>query len=61
MILRISQNAQESACEFCEISKNTFFYRTPPVATSEIIEVYISNDAAYKPNKNYANDRGKTL
>ena len=21
-------------CEFCEISKNTFFYRTPPVAAS---------------------------
>ena len=23
-----------SSCEFCEISKNTFFYRTPPVAAS---------------------------
>ena len=23
------------SCEFCEISKNTFFYRTPPVALSE--------------------------
>ena len=22
-------------CEFCEIFKNTFFYRTPPVATFE--------------------------
>ena len=22
-------------CQFCEISKNTFFYRTPPVAASE--------------------------
>ena len=22
------------SCEFCEISKNTFFYRTPPVAAS---------------------------
>ena len=22
-------------CEFCEISKNTFFYRTPLAATSE--------------------------
>ena len=21
-------------CEYCEISKNTFFYRTPPVAAS---------------------------
>ena len=25
--------AQVFSCEFCEISKNTFFYRTPPVAT----------------------------
>ena len=23
------------SCEFCEISKNTFSYRTPPVATSK--------------------------
>ena len=23
------------SCEFCEISKNTFFYRTPLVAVSE--------------------------
>ena len=22
-------------CEFCEISRNTFFYRTPPVTASE--------------------------
>ena len=26
--------AQVFSCEFCEISKNTFSYRTPPVATS---------------------------
>ena len=26
--------AQVSSCEFCEISKSTFFYRTPPVAAS---------------------------
>ena len=25
------------SCEFCEISKNAFFYRTPPVAASEAI------------------------
>ena len=25
---------QVFSCEFCEISKNTFFYRTPPVAAS---------------------------
>ena len=24
------------SCEFCEISKNTFFYRTPLVAATEI-------------------------
>ena len=27
--------AQGFSCEFCEISKNTFSYRTPPVAASE--------------------------
>ena len=26
--------AQVFSWEFCEISKNTFFYRTPPVAAS---------------------------
>ena len=25
---------QVFTCEFCEIFKNTFFYRTPPIATS---------------------------
>ena len=25
--------AQVLSCEFCEIFKNSFFYRTPPVAT----------------------------
>ena len=29
--------AQVFSCEFCEISKNTFSYRTPPVAASEYI------------------------
>ena len=28
--------AQVFSCEFCEISKNTFFYRTPPVAASVV-------------------------
>ena len=28
--------AQVFSCEFCEISKNTFSYRTPPVAASII-------------------------
>ena len=27
---------QGFSCDFCEIFKNTFFYRTPPVAPSEI-------------------------
>ena len=27
--------AQVFPCEFCESSKNTFFYRTPPVAASQ--------------------------
>ena len=51
MFLEISQNSQENAeayilikkqtlaqvfsHEFCEISKNTFSYRTPPVVASE--------------------------
>ena len=39
VFLEISQNSQEKtcarvSCEFCKISKNTFFYRTPPMATS---------------------------
>ena len=29
--------AQVFSCEFCEISKNTFFYRTPPVSASVIV------------------------
>ena len=28
--------AQVLSCEFCEFSKNTFFYRTPQVAASKI-------------------------
>ena len=27
--------AQVFPCEFCETFKNTFFYRTPPVAASD--------------------------
>ena len=30
---------QVFSCEFFEISKNTFFYRTPPVAASEVSNV----------------------
>ena len=28
-------------CQFCEISKNTFLYRTTPVATSETTRLFI--------------------
>ena len=31
--------AQVFFCEFCEISKNTFYYRTPLVAASVVIGV----------------------
>ena len=29
--------AQVFSCEFCEISKNTFFHKTPLVAASEYV------------------------
>ena len=32
--IKIETLAQVFSCEFCEISKNTFYYRTPPVAAS---------------------------
>ena len=32
--------AQVFFCEFCEISKNTFSYRTPPVAASENTQTF---------------------
>ena len=32
--------AQVFSCKFCKIWKNTFFYRTPPVAASECDEEY---------------------
>ena len=33
-------STQVFPCEVCEIFKNTFFYRTPPVTVSEIKEVF---------------------
>ena len=30
-------------CEICEILKNTFFYRTPPVAASELLTSWITS------------------
>ena len=41
MFLRISQNSQKNTCsrvffnEFCNILKNTYFYRTSPVPAPE--------------------------
>ena len=36
--------AQMFSCEFCEISKSTFSYRTPPVAASEFMILEPSDD-----------------
>ena len=33
-LIKLQSLGQVLSCEFCEISKNTFFYRTPLVATS---------------------------
>ena len=35
-VLKKETLAQGFSCEFCEISKNTFSYRTPPVAASAL-------------------------
>ena len=35
-VIKKESLVQVFSCEFCEISKNTFFYRTPAVAASEI-------------------------
>ena len=43
---KASDSAQVFSCEFWKISKNIFFYRTPPVAASEMI----SNDFNDKRN-----------
>ena len=48
MFLEISKNSPENtcalvfSCEFCEISKNTFYYRTPLVAASEHKKVTVA-------------------
>ena len=34
LILYFPALAQVYSCEFCEISKSAFFYRTPPMAVS---------------------------
>ena len=35
--------AQVFSCKFCEISKNTFSYRTPPAAASVLMLIIITN------------------
>ena len=37
----IKKETQVFSCEFCEISKNTFIHRTPPVAASENIQLFL--------------------
>ena len=38
--------AQVLSCEFCAISKNTFFYKTPLVAASDTSSASTANDMA---------------
>ena len=35
----LSEKRDSGAVEFCEISKNTFSYRTPPVAAFEYLKL----------------------
>ena len=37
---------QVFSCEFCEISKNTYFNRTPPLAVSEEVHIFTSVDVS---------------
>ena len=39
--------AQAFSCEFCEIFKNTFFYRTPPVAASDNLKLLLFRFATF--------------
>ena len=34
--------AEVLSCEFCEISKKTFYYRTPPVAASVCCRIKVA-------------------
>ena len=47
--------AQVFFCEFCDISKNTFSHRTPPVATSEWSTVMFENYFFKKEDHNPGN------
>ena len=47
-LLRKKTLAQVFSCEFCEIDKNTFYYRTPLVAASGVL----TNFAILEPFSN---------
>ena len=38
------------SCEFCEISKNTFFYRTPLMAAFDFCFFFTSEEIKYSSN-----------
>ena len=42
--------AQVLSCEFCEISKNTFSYRTPPVTASALANISICDCNCFLQN-----------
>ena len=37
------KHLQTCNCQICEILKNTFFYRTPPVAACELLTSWITS------------------
>ena len=41
-LIKLQTLAYVFSCEFCEISKNTFSYRTPLVTASEILFVEVN-------------------
>ena len=41
------------SCEYFENFKNTFFHKTPPVATSEKFTDFPGKHQSWKPNKIY--------
>ena len=44
--------AQAFVCEFCEFSKDTFFYRTPPVAASQQLLLSVPRNSVSKTSWN---------
>ena len=49
-LLKKNTLAQVFSCEFCEISKNNYFYRTPLVATSGLC-VYLTSESGRKTHR----------